>query len=66
MAKIIITLTESARGVGCGCRIEAEDGDSKLITKLTSSVGFGLAGHVSEKVRKTLVNRRKEGKKNVH
>ncbi|AMO79745.1 hypothetical protein [Obesumbacterium proteus] len=66
MAKIIITLTENASRVGCGCRIEAEDGDSTLLTKIASTVGFGLAGHVSEKVRKAIINRKKEGKNNVH
>jgi len=66
MAKIIITLTEGARGVGCGCHIEAEGGDSTLLTKIASTVGFGLAGHVSEKVRNAIINRKKEGKNNVH
>lgn len=66
MAKIIITLTEGARGLGCGCRVENEDGDSTALAKIASDVGFGLAGHVSEKVRKAIINRKKEGKNNVH
>lgn len=65
MAKIIITLTETTRGFGCGCEIESEDGDSEKLARIASAVGFGLAGHVTEKVHKAVINR-KEGKKNVH
>lgn len=65
MAKVIISLNDTPRGLDVQCRVEAEATDSDRIQSVAAAVGFGLAGHVNEKIRKALTKTNK-GKSNVH
>ncbi|HCG2926644.1 TPA: hypothetical protein NJV01_003349 [Escherichia coli] len=65
MAKVIITLTDVGRGLDVQCRVEPEENDSDRLHSVAAAVGFGLAGHVNEKIRKALT-KTKKGKSNVH
>lgn len=65
MAKVIVTLTDTPRGLKTECRVEPEATDSDRIQSVAAAVGFGLAGHVNEKIRKVL-SKTNKGKSNVH
>ncbi len=65
MAKVVITITDKARGIDVQCQIEPENGDSGLAQTVAIAVGAGLAGHVNEKVLKA-IHSAKKGKVNVH
>lgn len=65
MAKVILTLTDVGKGLDVQCRVEPEDTDSDRLHTVAAAVGFGLAGHVNEKIRQALTKTNK-GKSNVH
>ncbi|SEL25464.1 hypothetical protein SAMN04487787_108133 [Kosakonia sacchari] len=65
MAKVIITLTDVGKGLDVRCRVEPDSNDSDRLQAVAAAVGYGLAGHVHDKVRNALTKTRK-GKKNVH
>ncbi|MBG6246729.1 hypothetical protein CS369_22120 [Candidatus Symbiopectobacterium sp. 'North America'] len=67
MAKVVITITDKARGIDVQCQIEPENGDSGLAQTVAIAVGAGLAGHVNEKVLKAIHSANiKRGKTHVH
>lgn len=65
MAKVIITLTDVGKGLDVQCRVEPDSNDSDRLKAVAAAVGYGLAGHVNEKIRNALVKNQKE-KNNVH
>lgn len=65
MAKVIITLTDVGKGLDVQCRVEPDSNDSDRLQAVAAAVGYGLAGHVHDKVRNALIKNSK-GKKNVH
>jgi hypothetical protein len=65
MAKVIITLSDVERGLDVQCRVEPGENDSERLRAVAAAVGYGLAGHVNEKIRNALI-KTKKGKSNVH
>lgn len=63
--KVVITLTDSPRGLSVQCRVEPGENDSERLHAVAKAVGAGLAGVVNERVRKALT-KTKKGKANVH
>lgn len=63
MAKVVITLTDYGRGLDVQCRVESEEKDSERVQMVAAAVGYGLAGHVNQKIRDAIA---KKGKSNVH
>lgn len=54
MAKVVITVRDVGRGIDVKCRVEPEDKDSKEVQKVASSIAVGIAGVVTEIIRKSL------------
>ncbi|BCL49837.1 MULTISPECIES: hypothetical protein [Citrobacter] len=50
MARIVITFTDMGRGLDVQCRVEPEEKDTERVQMVAASVGYGLAGHVNQKV----------------
>ncbi|HAF1675215.1 TPA: hypothetical protein G8K91_000352 [Salmonella enterica] len=65
MAKVIITLKDLGKGLDVQCRVEPDSNDSDRLQAVAAAVGYGLAGHVNEKIRNAL-NKTSKEKKNVH
>lgn len=63
MAKVVITLTDTGRGLDVQCRVEPEEKDSGRVQMVAAAVGYGLAGHVNQKIRDAIA---KKEKTNVH
>ncbi|KNC89927.1 hypothetical protein [Trabulsiella odontotermitis] len=63
MAKVVITLTDVGRGLDVQCRVEPEEKDSERVQFVAAAVGYGLAGHVNQKIIDAIKNK---GKTNVH
>ena len=63
MAKVVINITDAPRGISVECKVVPDEKDSELTQKVAATVGYGLAGHVNEKIRHAI---QKKGKSNVH
>lgn len=63
MAKVIISITDAARGLSVECKVVPEEKDSDIARKVAATVGYGLAGHVNEKIRNAI---KAKGKTHVH
>ncbi|MCR9031263.1 hypothetical protein [Citrobacter amalonaticus] len=63
MAKVVITMTDTGRGLDVQCRVEPEEKDSERVQMVAAAVGYGLAGHVNQKIRDAIA---KKEKINVH
>ncbi|WP_437616052.1 hypothetical protein [Erwinia sp. V71] len=63
MAKIVISLESTKRGLSVNCNVEPGEKDNEQVQHLAAVVAAGLAGHVNQKIIDAI---NKKAKKNVH